>query len=165
MPVLYAAVEERRVSLDALTANETVVAVSTDFAAVLKNILRVLPETTDIAVVVGNSPNEQYWLEQIRLAVQPHTNQIAFTWLSDLSFDEILKRAATLPPKSAIFYYQMSVDAAGRAHEGGRHWRVFVPRQRPHFTGIDTYFGRGSLVAHSVGERRGATVPASPCAF
>jgi signal transduction histidine kinase len=111
---------------------------------VIKNILLVLPETNAIAVVIGNSPNEQYWLEQIRSVVQPYTNQIAFAWLNDLSFDEMLKRTATLSPKSAILFYQVSVDAAGHSHEGGQALaRLRAVANAPIFTYIDTDFGNG----------------------
>ena len=38
-------------------------------------------------------------------------------WYNRLSFETILKDAASLPPHSAIFWHLMSVDAAGVAHE------------------------------------------------
>jgi hypothetical protein len=37
-----------------------------DLPAFVENILRVRPETTNIAVVIGNSPNEQFWAEELR---------------------------------------------------------------------------------------------------
>ena len=37
-----------------------------------------------------------------------------------MSFDEILKRAAALPPRSAIFFVLMSVDATEASHEGSK---------------------------------------------
>ncbi len=80
--------------------------------------MRVLPDTKNIAVVVGNSPIEQYWKGEIGNAVEPLANRIAFTWYNDLSFEDILKHAAALPPRSAIFWEPMVVDAAGVVHEG-----------------------------------------------
>ena len=64
--------------------------ITIDFAGVFENILRVLPKTNNIAVVIGNSPIEKYWLGQVRDAVQPFTSHVAFTWFNDLSFDEML---------------------------------------------------------------------------
>ena len=77
--MLYTAVEQRRVPLAGLTKNDTAVANTIDFAGVVENILRVLPKTNNIAVVIGDSPIEKYWLEQIRDAVQPFTGRVTFT--------------------------------------------------------------------------------------
>ena len=92
----------------------------------------------------GASPLEQYWLEQLRSAVQPFTNHVAFTWFNDLSFDEILKRSAALPPKSAIYLFSLVVDAAGSSHEGGKVLeRLRAVSSAPIFSYADTNFGKG----------------------
>ncbi len=62
-PMLFTIVEQRRVPFTKLTANDTVVAMSIDLAGVVENILRVLPDTNNIVVVIGNSAVEKYWLE------------------------------------------------------------------------------------------------------
>ena len=60
-PMVLTAVDQRRVRYSVLTANDAVVAVSIDYLRALENILRVLPDTKHVAVVVGNSPIEKYW--------------------------------------------------------------------------------------------------------
>jgi hypothetical protein len=50
---------------------ETAAAVSLDLVGGVENILKVLPETTNVSVVIGNSPLEQYWLTKARIAFQP----------------------------------------------------------------------------------------------
>jgi hypothetical protein len=145
-PMLFTGVEERRVSLTSLAANDTVTALSIDFESAFENILRVLPETTHIAVVTGNSPNELFWREQVLNASQPYAARLAFSWFSDLSFDEMLKRAATLPPNSAILYLLVLVDAAGVSHEGGKSFaRLRAVANAPMFSYIDTHFGDGLI--------------------
>ena len=57
-PILAIA-EERRIPLDDLTENDVVVPTKIDLAGVIENILRVLPRTTNVAVVIGNSPSER----------------------------------------------------------------------------------------------------------
>jgi hypothetical protein len=42
---------------------------------------------------------------------------ITFRWYNELSFEEILKHAAALPPQAAIFWHLMNVGAAGVVHE------------------------------------------------
>ena len=143
-PMLYTAVEQRRVPLAGLTAKDTAVAITIDFAGLVENILGVLPKTNNIAVVIGNSPIEKYWLEQVRDAVQPFTNRVAFTWFNTLSFDEMLTRAAALPPRSAIFFGLLSVDAAGVPHEElSALTSLHAVAKAPMFSYVDAYFGRG----------------------
>ena len=142
-PMVFTAVEQRRVQYSNLTPNDTVVAVAHSFPAVFENILRVLPETKTVAVVNGNSLNERYWLEEMRREVRRFANRISFIWYSDLSFEEILKHAASLPPHSAIFWHLMNVDAAGVVHEGDTGLpRLHAVANAPIFSYDDFFFGR-----------------------
>ena len=142
-PMLLTVVEQRRVQYSVLSANDAVVAVSINYFGAIENILRVLPDTKNVAVVVGNSPIEKYWLEEIGKEVKPFANRIAFTWYNDLSFEDILKHAAALPPQSAIFWELMIVDAAGVVHDEGRALtRLHAVANAPIFSYTDAFFGR-----------------------
>lgn len=112
-PMLLSAVDERLMQSVALTTNDTVVAVNHDLVQVLDNLLQLLPETTNVAVVIGNSPLEKFWLGELRRQLQPYTNRLGFIWFNELSFAEIQQRAAALPPRSAIYYALFYVDAEG----------------------------------------------------
>jgi signal transduction histidine kinase/ABC-type uncharacterized transport system substrate-binding protein len=116
-PMVFTAVEQRRVQYEKLTENDTMVAVAHDFPAAFENILRVLPLTKTIAIVNGDSPNERFWLEEMRRELAPLTGRVELRWYDQLSFENILINAARLPPHSAIFWHLMNVDAAGVAHE------------------------------------------------
>ena len=116
-PMVFTAVEQRRVQYEKLTENDTVVAVAHDFPAAFDNILRVLPLTKTIAVVNGASPNETFWQEVMRRELAPLAGRIELRWYNEKSFEDILIDAARLPPHSAIFWHLMNVDAAGVAHE------------------------------------------------
>jgi hypothetical protein len=78
-PMVFTAVEQRRIQYSTLTDDDTVVAVANSFPAVFENILRVLPDTKTVAVVDGNSPNEKFWLEEIRRDARRFGNRITFT--------------------------------------------------------------------------------------
>ena len=159
-PMVFTAVEQRRVQYSKLAPNDTVVAVAHSFPAVFENILRVLPETKTVAVVNGNSLNERYWLEEMRREVRRFANRISFIWYSDLSFEEILKHAASLPPHSAIFWHLMNVDAAGVVHEGDTGLpRLHAVANAPIFSYDDFFFGRAIVGGpmHSVLEGSRAT--------
>ena len=142
-PMLLAVVDQRRVQYSVLTANDTVAAVSINYFGAVENILRVLPNTKNVAVVVGNSPIEKFWREEIGKEVKPFANRIEFTWYNHLSFEEILKQAAALPPQSVIFWELMIVDAAGIVHDEGKALaRLYSVANAPIFSYTDAFFGR-----------------------
>ena len=116
-PMIFTAVDRRRVDFSQLSENDTVVAVDHDFAAILKTILQVLPDTKALAIVNGVSPNEVFWHAEIQRQLAPFANRIVLKWYDELPFADILKDAAKLPPHSAILWHLMNVDAAGVSHE------------------------------------------------
>lgn len=141
-PMLLTGVEQRRIESSRLTLNDAVVAVSVDFSGVVEDILQVLPDTNHIAVVVGSSPIEKYWMDQVRNELMRFEDRVKFTWYKDFSFEEILKHAAALPPKSALLFLLMAVDTAGVLHEEGRALtRLHAVTNAPIFTYSDAFFG------------------------
>ena len=141
-PMVFTAVDRRRVQYSELTANDAVVAVEINYLAAMENILRVLPDTKNVMVVVGASPIERFWREEIDREVRPLTDRITLTWTNDLAFEDILKRAAALPPRSAIFWELMSVDAAGVVHEGDTGLtRLYAVANAPIFSYDGSFFG------------------------
>ena len=115
-PMLMTAVDERHLQKVNITPTEAVVAVRHEPAKAVDSIRRVLPQTSTIFVVLGSSPLERFWHEELVREFQRFQNDLTFVWWNELSFAEMLKRCATLPPNSAILYAVLSVDAAGFAH-------------------------------------------------
>jgi signal transduction histidine kinase len=112
-PMLIVGADVRRIPSTTLTEKDAAVLLDLDLPAYLKNILQLRPETTDIAVAVGNSPVERFWTSELRRDFQPFADRVNITWFNDLTFGEMLKRARTMPPQSAIFWFLLSEDAAG----------------------------------------------------
>ena len=75
-PMVFSALERRRVDLQKLTEYDTVVASSNDDIVFFENILRVLPLT--ISVVVGTLPNETFWREELRRTTAPLPGACSF---------------------------------------------------------------------------------------
>jgi signal transduction histidine kinase len=162
-PTVLTAVELRLVNRLDLSENDVVVAVRNDFVATFDNVLRLLPDTKAVAVVIGASPLEQFWADELRREVKPFEDRLAFTWYSNLSFEEILKRASTLPPHTALFFGLMSVDAAGIVHEGDIALRSLrAVANGPIFSYQEPFFGGGTVGGpmHSVAETSSKTVNA-----
>ena len=143
IPMVFTAVDERRVQFSALSEHDVVVAVRIDYRRAIENILQVLPDTEKVMVVVGTSPVEQFWKEEIGKAVKPLENRVSFAWTDNLSFDDLLKHAAALPPRSAIFWELMIVDAAGFVHEGNTALaKLYGVSNAPIFSYDESFFGR-----------------------
>lgn len=141
-PMVMTAVEERRVQRSALSDNDAVVAVRQDVPALFGNIVRLLPATRTIAVVVGDSPNERFWQNEIRKELEPVLPNVRLLFWNRLSFADILKEAARLPPDSAIFWVQVQVDATGASHEGEQALKeLYAAANAPIFSYDDSFFG------------------------
>ena len=112
-PILFAAVDSRFVESVSLSPNETAVMVNHDPPRMIESILRVLPDTRTVLVVIGASKVEQFWLDVVKLSFRPFEPRVTFIWTNQLSLAELLKRAGGLPPHSAIFYGILSMDAKG----------------------------------------------------
>jgi len=119
-PMLTTGVAEKRADTAALTSNDTVVGLNLDLKEYIRNILRILPETTNTAVVIGNTAIGKYWLADLSREHQAFTDRVKFTWFDDLSFGEILAKVANLPRRSLIFYFLFDVDAEGVPHVQGQ---------------------------------------------
>src|ERR1700721_3169584 len=61
VPAVFMGVEQRRVPRDSLTKDDALVVIANDFIAIVDNILTVLQHTTNIVIILGNSPQKQYW--------------------------------------------------------------------------------------------------------
>jgi PAS domain S-box-containing protein len=143
VPMVLTAVDERRVQSSLLSVHDTVVAVRIDYLGAMQNILRVLPDTSNVMVVVGTSPIEQFWKAEIANSVRSLRDRVSFTWTDHLSFADLLKRAASLPPRTALFWELMIVDAAGIVHEGNAAIsRLHRVSSAPIFSYDESFFGR-----------------------
>ncbi|WFU21223.1 HAMP domain-containing sensor histidine kinase [Bradyrhizobium sp. CB1717] len=160
-PLILSAVEYRLIDRADLTDNDVVVAIRNDFTAAFANILQLLPDTRAVAIVIGASPLEKFWMEEVKRELKPMGERLELIWYSNLSFEEILKRASSLPPHTVLFWGLMSVDAAGIVHESDIALRsLHAVANAPIFSYQDPFFG-GSTVGgpmHSVAETSSRTV-------
>lgn len=161
-PALLTAIEQRRVSYSSLTQNDAVVPVALDFRRLFESFLQISPDTKIVAVVNGHSPNELFWRDEIQKELRPLENRIDVRWYDNLSFQDILKQTASLPPHSAIFWNTMVVDVTGAAYEGDRALATLhATANAPTFTHDDAFFGREvvggpMLSAHALSKEAGA---------
>jgi signal transduction histidine kinase len=112
-PMLLAAVEQRMFQSSMFKTNDAVLSVRHDPQLVVEAILRLLPATTNVVVVFGNSPLEKFWTEEFQRAIQSIAPPVSVESFNKLPFTQMKERAATLPPHSVMIYGQVLVDADG----------------------------------------------------
>ena len=118
-PMLIAGVDRRFVENRTVTDNETTVATQHDPALMIDEILRLLPETRTVMVVVGASQVEQFWLQEMKREFRRFDGRLQFLSTNELSFDEIVERSRTMPAQSAIFFAILSLDGKGEPQVDG----------------------------------------------
>jgi signal transduction histidine kinase len=146
-PMLLAAIEVRRVDQSMLSEQDAVVGVRKNYVVLFENILRLLPETKAIAIIIGNSPNERFWAgEQQRILGPLLADRVELIFYNGRPFEAILKEVASLPPHSAIFYEQLAVDGAGAVYGDKEPLkRIYEVANAPIFSLDETYLN-GEIV-------------------
>jgi signal transduction histidine kinase len=110
-PILLGALDQRWVQDKTLDEREIAVTATLDPAPIVGDVLRLLPQTTTVFAVIGDSPLEKSWREEFSRRLQTVTARVTVTWFNEQSFEEMLKRSATLPANSVILFLALSVDA------------------------------------------------------
>jgi signal transduction histidine kinase len=84
-----------------------------DLPREVETILQLLPDTRTVAVVVGSSPLEAFWISEMKKEFARFGDRLTFVWLNDLTFERMSEYVASLPPHSIVLYTLFAVDAAG----------------------------------------------------
>lgn len=92
----------------------TGVASADDPASTLGFALQLQPSTQHVAVLVGSSPLEAYWLDQLKHDLEPYQAKVALEFVTGKPISELIRELQQLPPHSIVlttFFYQ---DASGQ---------------------------------------------------
>jgi signal transduction histidine kinase len=112
-PVIYSWVDKRTLPADAITNNATFVGQSFDLKNLVEDMLQLDPETNNVVVIFGATPLERYWSAQYQKAFEPFAGRVKFTWVNDLSFEQILDLVSKLPQHSFVLMALLLRDASG----------------------------------------------------
>ena len=119
-PLLYAAVDQRFVEDISFSDREAAVAVANDPAGVIADILRLLPATEHIFVVLGESALGRFWRTEFAHESVRFPKQVQLIWADGMTYAAMLDRASTLPPRSAIYVHSFEVDDEGGTYAKAR---------------------------------------------
>ena len=143
-PLLFAAVDQRYLRDAPLGENETAVAAANDFPRLVDDILQVLPRTRQVVMVMGSGQVGKFWRRELEEQFTRFHDRVTFVWFDQLSLPEILRRTASLPGNSAIFYLTFGTDAAGAAYADERVLAdLRAAANAPVFAALSVYLGAG----------------------
>ena len=143
-PLLFASVDQRYLRDAPLGENETAVAVVNDGPRLVDEILRLLPQTKQVFMVTGSGLLAKFWQRELDKEFKRFGDRLTFVWSEDLSLPEILRRCASLPRDSAIFYFAFGTDAQGGGYADERVLtELRATANAPIFGAQSTYAGYG----------------------
>jgi len=96
-PLLFASVDQRFLRGAPLGENETAVSVVNDFPRLIDDILRVLPDTRQVFMVVGSGDIGRFWRQELETGFARFQGRVTFVWSDEMSLADILHRVASLP--------------------------------------------------------------------
>lgn len=111
-PVQAMGAEERTIADLPLRPGDGVVGVRSNLGNRIEQILSLMPATRNVAVVTGDSPQERFWVGQMRKEFQRFEETITFDWLNGLSLAQMKQRVAALQEGSVVYAGMLYMDAA-----------------------------------------------------
>jgi signal transduction histidine kinase len=113
-------------------------------APTLEMMLRLHPDTRQVAVVSGSGPRDRQMADVFRQEMTPFGNRVAFTWLTNLTMEELRGELSRLTDHTVVLYLTMFQDSAGKILVPRQALDTFAPVSRaPIYSCFDTYVGHG----------------------
>ena len=110
----------------------------------LEMALRLHPDTRQVAVVAGSGPRDQQFVDAFREEIPAFRNRVAFSWLTNLSVNELRGALSRLPDHTIVLYLVMFQDAAGQTLTPREALDRFARVSRaPIYACYETYLGYG----------------------
>lgn len=117
----------------------------------LEMMLRLHPDARHVAIVSGTGPRDRQYADVFREELTTFGNRVAFTWLTDLSMEELRGQLSHLPDHTVVLYLTMFQDAAGETFTPRQALDAFAPASRaPIYGHYETYVGHGIVGGSTV---------------
>jgi two-component system, cell cycle sensor histidine kinase and response regulator CckA len=127
----------------------TVLATNEQPARSLDLALRLQPDTQHVAVVIGSSPLEKYWLDQYKQDFAPYAKKLDVIYLAGLPMSELVKQVALLPAHTVIVMAILFEDANGQFFLQEEAMDMIVREARaPVYATYSSYLGHGVVGGH-----------------
>jgi formate hydrogenlyase transcriptional activator len=135
---------EREPTLRSFGAHATGVWAKVELSRTLDLALNLHPDTQRVIVIAGNSETERAVMEQAKQELRPYESRLAFTYLTNVTLDELRGQLATLPKQCVVMYLIFHSDRAGNVYPGPEALSIVAPTSSaPIYGNSDTYLGNG----------------------
>ena len=144
VPKIYYFHDESEATARKLWPHVTGVRANLEANKTLDLALTLLPDTQNVFVVAGNSNQDRFLLTEAQKQFRAYEERLRFTYLTDLTIDELQARVAVLPPRSVVVLLSFFVDKLGNAYSGPESVSRIAPSANAPIFGIsETYLGAG----------------------
>ena len=143
-PIVFLVTDQSRIAGLTLGANVTGVSTKIDLPPTLELALALHPQTDRVVVVAGNAAIDKDLLAMAQKEFQTYEGRVAFTYLTDLTTEEVRRRLAVLPDKAVVMYLSFNVDSAGKVYMSPDVVSQVASTSRaPIYGSVETYLGQG----------------------
>ena len=144
-PVVFAGLDRLWLQDTPLAKNEAAVTAANDFPRLVDEILLLLPQTSNLFIVMGAGQLEQFWHGVLQNELARFNGRLALMWSDGLSLEATMQRAATLPPHTAIVVLTVGADALGTYSEERIFPLLHAAANAPLFSGSARAIGMGII--------------------
>jgi len=110
----------------------------------LDTALSLHPDTESVVVVSGSSSEDKSLREHAQAVFRKYEGRLRFTYLDDVTIDELKSKLAALPPKTVVIYIGFFLDKKGNSYTGPEALSICAPTANAPIYGIaETYLGAG----------------------
>jgi hypothetical protein len=113
-PVVFVAVESRRLQGIDLPPNTTGVEHVDDWTGALREILHMQPEIRQVVVVAGSATTDHEYLKKQRELFRPFESRVKFRYVTDLPLMDILTIVSGLPSDTVVIESTFARDSRGQ---------------------------------------------------
>ena len=116
VPIVFLVNDERRVADLDLRSNMTGVWGKVELAPTLDMALASQPETQRVVVTTGNALIDRDLLALAQKEFRAYEGRVSFTYLTDLTPEELRQQLAVLPDKTVVMFLNFNVDRTGKRY-------------------------------------------------
>lgn len=142
-PIVFIVNEQKRIA-DLKLENTTGVSGKIEVAPTLELVLALHPQTQRVVVAGGTALLDRDLLALAQKEFKPHEGKVSFTYLTDMTLEEMRQRLAVLPEQTVVIFLSFNSDGSGKAYVSHEVVsRLAESSSAPIYSLNQSYFGSG----------------------
>ena len=115
-----------------------------NYTGTLALIEALQPDVTDVFVIIGAAPADKGYEAAMRTQTQSFKSRLTINYLSGLPTEELERRLATLPQRSAVYHLLVSEDGTGNKYHPLEYVdRVAAAANAPTYSWVESAVNHG----------------------